>query len=167
MSRIKGRAHRRTGGDGAKVNKSKLLALALGAWITLEIVVFALVVRSLGVFATILLGLGTTFIGLSDVKRVLSYLRARLGRTKRGDGVMLDGALQALGSLLLILPGFASDIAGLALKSPSIRENVSRRLRERDKPGGPRTIDLAPGEWKIVAQKKKRKPRAAAIKRND
>lgn len=131
-------------------SRTKLVGLALGLWLGLEIVAFAAVLRSLGLLATILLGLGTTALGLSDVKRLLNVWRER-GKARR-DGAMLDGVLQALASLLLILPGFASDVAGLALKSPSVRAAVLTRLKEgrksHAKRGGAQTIDLAPHEWK-------------------
>ncbi|PPD46527.1 MAG: exlusion protein FxsA [Methylocystis sp.] len=131
-------------------DRTKLIGLALGLWLALEIVAFAFVLRSVGLLAAIALGLGTTALGLADVKRLLSVWRER-GNVKR-DGAMLDGAMQALASFLLILPGFASDVAGLALKSPSVRTALAARIRARgkapEKSGGPQTIDLAPHEWK-------------------
>ncbi|MCC3245726.1 FxsA family protein [Methylocystis sp. WRRC1] len=144
------------------MNRSKFLGFAIGAWIVVEILAFTLVIKSLGVLATVALGLGTTALGLADVKRLLSYWRERRSGASRG-GATLDGAMQALGALLLILPGFASDFVGLALKSPSVRESVARRIRERGKAKDPRTIDLEPGEWKVVT-KKRRAPRKAGAK---
>jgi UPF0716 protein FxsA len=133
------------------VNKSKLVAVAFAAWLVVEIVAFVLVVQFLGLLAAILLGVGTTLLGLADVKRLFVYLRSRLGKAKSSQkpGGMLDGGLQALSSLLLILPGFASDLIGLALKAPSIRAGLAKRMR--DGPGarkGPPMIDLAANEWK-------------------
>ncbi|WP_363350505.1 FxsA family protein [Methylocystis echinoides] len=130
-------------------DRTKLIGLALGLWLALEILAFAFVLRAVGLLATIALGLGTTALGLSDVRRLLTVWRER-GRL-RADGAMLDGVLQALASLLLILPGFASDIAGLALKSPSFRAGLLARFRSRGgdaRAAGPQTIDLAPHEWK-------------------
>ena len=145
-------------------SKTKLIGLALGVWLALEILAFAVVLRSLGLVAAIALGLGTTALGLSDVKRMLSVWRER-GKARR-DGAMLDGVLQALGSLLLILPGFASDVAGLALKSPSVRTAIAARLKSGGKAGaddGPQTIDLAPHEWKhLTASGRPRRKRKKA-----
>lgn len=130
--------------------RTKLIGLALGLWLALEILAFAFVLRAVGLLVAIAMGLGTTALGLADVKRLLTVWRER-GRL-RADGAMLDGVLQALASLLLILPGFASDVAGLALKSPSVRAAVLTRLRNRGgearAAAGPQTIDLAPHEWK-------------------
>lgn len=144
------------------MNKSKLLAVVLSGWLILEVVAFALVVQFLGVLAAIALGVSTTLLGLSDVKRLLAYLRTRVGKPKgeaksdvnKSGAHMLDAGLHALGSLLLILPGFVSDLVGLALKSPSIRASVAERIRDRDNSRkGPRTIDLAPNEWKALSHR--------------
>lgn len=146
--------------------RTKLVGLALGLWLALEIFAFAFVLRAVGLIVAIALGLGTTALGLSDVKRLLTVWRER-GRL-RADGAMIDGALQALASLLLILPGFASDVAGLALKSPSVRTALLARLRgqsrDRRAAEGPQTIDLAPHEWKHLTPsgrpKRKRRKKA-------
>jgi UPF0716 protein FxsA len=128
--------------------RTKLIGLALGLWLALEIIAFAMVLRAIGLLPAILLGLGTTALGLSDVRRLLDVWKAR-GEWRR-DGAMFDGGLQALASLLLILPGFASDVAGLALKSPSVRTGLLTRLRDTSEGAatGPQTIDLSPTEWK-------------------
>jgi UPF0716 protein FxsA len=167
MSRIKGRPDFRAFRHGRHFpapesntlnGRTKLIGLVLGSWLALEILAFAIVLRAIGLLPAIALGLGTTALGLSDVKRLLAVWRDR-GKL-RADGGMLDGALQALASLLLVLPGFASDVAGLALKSPSVRAELLTRVRNRskrtdkgsgkggEKSGGPQTIDLAPHEWK-------------------
>jgi UPF0716 protein FxsA len=127
--------------------KSKRLGLAGVLWLSAEILAFYLVAHAIGLFAAILLGVATTFLGLSDVKRLLTFWR-----TREGGGATLDGALQALGSLLLIVPGFASDFAGLALKSPSVRAAIARRLRERGRDGAGGVVDLAPNEWHRVSR---------------
>jgi len=148
------------------VNKSKLVAYAIGAWLVVEVVAFLLVVQFLGVVAAVALGAGTTLLGLLDIRRLLTYLRARVGRSteKKAQPAskMVDGGLQALGALLLILPGFASDLVGLALKAPSIRADIAQRLRSGDSRKGPRTIDLAPNEWKSLDHRKPRRRGAPA-----
>ncbi|QGM94212.1 FxsA family protein [Methylocystis rosea] len=146
--------------------KSKLVGAVLATWIVLEILCFALVVRAVGLLAAIALALGASLLGLSDVRRLLDFVRAGIAAKARGessatlDGAMLDGALQALASILLILPGFASDFVGLALKSPSVRQSLARRLRARSGNADPRLIDLDPREWRRDA----RRPRRTAPK---
>lgn len=145
---------------------SKLVGAALAAWIVLEILAFALVVRAVGLLAAILLAIGASLLGLADIRRLLDFFRAKVAARARGqagafaDGATLDGAMQALASILLILPGFASDFVGLALKSPSVRQGLARRLRSRSKAADPRLIDLDPREWRREA----RRPRRSAAK---
>lgn len=171
LSRIKGRTHcrgRRAQRNPRKREKtdesvnSKLVGAGLAAWIVLEILSFALVVRAVGLLAAIALAIGASLLGLSDVKRLLDFLRTRVAAKAKGesgavaDGAMLDAAMQALASILLILPGFASDFVGLALKSPSVRQNLARRLRSRSKAADPRLIDLDPREWRREARRPRR-----------
>ncbi len=151
------------------MGRSKLVAYVLATWLVIEVVAFILVVQILGLVAAIALGVGTTLLGLADVKRLFDYVKIRFSRSKeqRAAAVnMVDGALQAFGALLLILPGFASDLVGLALKAPSIRAGVVDRIRNREASKGPPTIDLQPNEWKQIDAPKRRprrkKPAAPA-----
>ena len=83
--------------------------------------------------AAVALGVGTTLLGLLDIRRLVTYLRGRMGwsgeKQAQPSSKLVDGGLQALGAVLLILPGFASDLVGLALKSPPIRGDIAQRLR--------------------------------------
>jgi UPF0716 protein FxsA len=143
------------------VNKSKLIAYALGGWLLVEALAFVLVVHFMGITAALALGLGTTLLGLFDVKRLLDYLRNRAGfKSPEKSGAkpdLVDSGLQALCSALLILPGFASDLVGLALKAPSIRAGLGKRLRGDVERRGPQTIDLKPTEWKSLDRPRRRR----------
>ncbi|MGD9659188.1 MAG: FxsA family protein [Methylocystis sp.] len=148
---------------------SKYVGAALAAWIVLEILAFALVVRAVGLLAAIALAIGASLLGLADVKRLLDFFRMSVGARARGqsaaaDGAMVDGALQALASILLILPGFASDFVGLALKSPSVRQSLAQRVRSRAKAADPRFIDLDPREWRREARASRVRPQRSAAK---
>lgn len=146
------------------MNKSKLVAYILAGWLVIEIIAFVLVVQFLGMLAAIALGLITTLLGLADVKRLFVYLRDRVARPRaefKPAAHVLEGSLEAVGCILLILPGFASDLVGLALKAPSIRASLADRIRHGSRPAGPQTIDLAPNEWKSLGDRRKRPKRAA------
>ena len=118
-----------------------------------EVVAFAAVVDWLGLGPALLIGLGSTLLGFSRLRGLGTSAFSRLrdvaeGRAAREDA-FIDGALGALGAVLLILPGFLTDAIGLALLAPSIRDNVRRRigmtaspLSGPRPPSGPRTIDL-------------------------
>ncbi len=144
------------------MNRSKFLAYALGAWLLLEALAFVIIVELFGVTAALALALATTLIGLFDIKKLFEYLRRRSGSSralKEGEPKpdMMDTGLHALATTLLILPGFASDLLGLALKAPSIRASLAKRLRGQSERRGPRTIDLKPNEWKSLDAPRKRR----------
>jgi len=137
--------------------------LTLALWLAAEVAAFALVVYAAGLAGAILFGLLTTLVGIAMLRRI--GLAAALGLRKglsgglRDEGgllsqeAMLDGSLAALGSLLLILPGFVSDLIGLALVAPSIRTFVTERLQSgkfsftQGRKTSPQTIELSREEW--------------------
>ena len=77
------------------------------------------------------------------------------GLPSSGKTQLVDGMLGALGAVLLILPGFLTDIAGLVLLAPSVRQTVARRfglsmdvpLARPPRRPGDRTIDLPQADW--------------------
>jgi UPF0716 protein FxsA len=76
----------------------------------------------------------------------------------------MDGTLATLGALLLVLPGFVSDLIGLALLAPSVRHKIAGQIRGRSVPGrgqAPRratadVIELAPADWRVIEPKSPR-----------
>ncbi|MBV1706839.1 MAG: FxsA family protein [Hyphomicrobiales bacterium] len=124
-------------------------------WTLAEIVTFVFVVHQIGLFGAILLQVLVSLIGIR-LLRALGlqaglHLRRVLERDTPADGVMLHGMLAALGALLMIVPGFVSDLVGMALSAPSLRQMLAGRLGGM--PGSrtaPDMIDLAPHEWSHV-----------------
>jgi UPF0716 protein FxsA len=135
----------------------------LALWLGAELAAFAAVVHLIGLAGAILACILTTLAGLSTLRRVglSAILRLRQAVARRASEqnglsreAVLDGALAGLGALLLILPGFVSDVVGLALAAPSVRFWVTERLKlgkfgrlRNGRPAAPRAIDLAPQEW--------------------
>ena len=135
----------------------------LAGWLVAEVLAFCLAVKLLGVGGTLLLGLITTLLGAAMLRRLGLDAARQLGRAMTAGGAsndaFVDGALTALGALLLILPGFVSDAVGLALATPSVRQAVvARLLAPTSQPGArpvgrrasPDVIDLAPEDWRVV-----------------
>lgn len=95
-----------------------------------EIAVFILVGNWIGVGWTILLALATSAVGLWLFGREgMRALRA-LGEASRGGKppgpAAVDAGLVALGGLLVLLPGFVSDVAGLLCLIPVTRPLIRR-----------------------------------------
>ena len=140
------------------------IKLALAIWIVCEVVAFSLVAHWIGVPRAILVGVITSLLGLSLLRRAgtsaLMKLRAGLdGRAspERAAGHFLDETLATVGALALLLPGFLSDLVGLALAAPALRDKVAgwigrgglTHLRTgRRAQHGPASIDLEPDEWR-------------------
>jgi UPF0716 protein FxsA len=131
-------------------------------WFAAELCTFALVVSLLGVGGALLLGLLTSFMGFSVLRRLgqdaATNLRQVLGT--RGLALkpesMVDGTISAIAGVLLILPGFLSDLVGLALSAPAIRLWLASRMKWRGSSWTPQSsprphhqvIELNDQEWR-------------------
>jgi UPF0716 protein FxsA len=139
-----------------------LLLLALLALPLIEIAVLIMVGSSIGVFPTIgliiLTGvLGTILLRIQGFS-VLSRIRTEMERGEAPDKSLADAAMIALAGLFLILPGFVSDVIGLALFLPPvralIRSLIGKRvtiIRTAGRPGRqqrPDVVDLDPDEFR-------------------
>jgi UPF0716 protein FxsA len=140
-------------------NLGTLLLLGLVA----EIVAFIAVVDWIGAAPAVLLGIASTLLGAARLKRLggaaLTRLRDVAGGRVNQEDAFIDGALDAIGAVLLILPGFITDVVGLALLAPSCRDWVKSRVGFSTGPlagrhtgrvraaAPPRTIDLETGDW--------------------
>lgn len=122
-----------------------------------EIATFILVGREIGVAATLALVLISAICGfaLLRVTGVATLLRIRteMEANRVPARPLAEGAMMALGSILLIVPGFITDLIGLALFLPAIRSGVFRWFSGRvvvrssphaapPRPGEATTIDL-------------------------
>lgn len=127
------------------------------AWLGLEFVAFVAVAENIGFGGAVLLGIATSMAGLVLLRQTgqgaMEMVLAAVSGARRQKGDMVDGLIRAIAAFLLILPGFVSDLIGLALAAPSIRQTLAQRfggdglpvaVRRRQSPG---IIDLTPDEW--------------------
>jgi UPF0716 protein FxsA len=108
------------------------LRTVLGLLALAELVLFVLVAGWIGVGWTILAILGTSALGAALLGRqgtkALQDLRER-ARTRRPAGRELGNAgLAAIGGLLMLLPGFLTDLVGLLCLLPGSRDVVRALL---------------------------------------
>jgi UPF0716 protein FxsA len=115
-----------------------LIGIAVLATAALEIVLLVLVAHGIGVPLTVLLVLATTLLGGWRLRREGSRAwRALRQASAAGRPVgteVSDGLVGLLSALLLVVPGFLTDAAGLALLVPPVRHGARagvRRLTER------------------------------------
>jgi UPF0716 protein FxsA len=139
-----------------------------------ELAGFILVAMSVGWLWAGLAFVGTSILGVALLKRMGRHELARLTGALRNDGLAalrLDspGVATLLGAVLLILPGFITDAVGAALFLPPFRKWAASALaraagaaRKRDHGGRDRIIDLEPGEWHRIQDRKRARSRPAA-----
>jgi UPF0716 protein FxsA len=127
-----------------------------------EIIVFVLVASLIGWVWTVCLFLATSVIGLFVLRRAgrrnLDRLRSQVSR----DGFAAlrlgqPGVGAMLGGILLVFPGFITDVLGALLLVPAFGRRLGAMFsRASDKRGGtPRAsiVDLTPQEWRQVSEK--------------
>ncbi len=135
-----------------------------------EIAAFVLVATLIGVTGALLLMLATTLAGILVLRQAGRGGIARF-RVAVADAEItaaeVNGAdfLTVLAGLLLVLPGFLTDLAGIALLIAPMRRWLGRVFRiwlgvwlgtgvgRRDRKD-PSVIDLEPGEWQQVRERK-------------
>jgi UPF0716 protein FxsA len=125
-----------------------------------ELAAFVLAASVLGSIAAAGLIVATSLVGVMLLRRCGGGNLERLRTTVARDGlqaIRLDspGAAPLLGGILLVFPGFITDIAGAALFIPALRRWLgtwlaqawhAQRRRTRDR----QVIDLAPTEWRQI-----------------
>jgi UPF0716 protein FxsA len=134
--------------------------LAIFLWFAAEISIFLYVVDEIGLAGALLLCLATSYAGVMLLRRIGGAARQRLFdmllRSQNGysflDVGLRDGAVAALGAILLILPGFLSDALGLFLAVASsafwLRKPPAMQQDARQKEPG--VLDLDPDEWRTL-----------------
>lgn len=109
-----------------------VIALVLLGLPIAEIYVIIKVGGALGALMTVGVLIGIGMIGAFLARRAgVATLRELAESAAAGRPmapVMAEGALLALAGLLLIVPGFLSDLAALSLLLPAVRRRIARRL---------------------------------------
>lgn len=131
-----------------------VLALIL-CWPLLEIATFIAVGGRIGILQTLALIIATSIMGGVLLKHqglaMLTRIRADMGRGEVPAEAVAHAAMIAVGGILLLLPGFLSDIAGVALFLPPVRAVLFRLLARRTRAaragGSLRIIELDSTEW--------------------
>lgn len=126
-----------------------------------EIVAFVVVAAIIGLGWAVLLMVATTLAGVAVLRRAgrgrIARFRVAVADTDvAGIEANTGGFLTVLAGLLLFLPGFLTDLIGAALLLGPVRRWCGRTFRRwvrRRNSSDRSTIDLAPGEWRQVADR--------------
>jgi UPF0716 protein FxsA len=116
------------------MNIGQWLLLALLSLPILEIYLLVKLIGSLGFFPTLFLLLGAAALGtfLLRIQGWTTWFRVQqaLARGELPAREMIEGGLIAAGGLLLLIPGFISDLAALLCLLPAPRKRIARRILE-------------------------------------
>lgn len=127
----------------------------------LEFAAFFWVASRTGVFAALVLLVATSFVGAALLRRLggnaFSRLLQAVQTGTRAEGAAREGLMVALGGVLMIIPGFITDVIGFALILPSLlrtlreggRGPLAQPSRPRADPNG-RVVDLPETEWRSI-----------------
>ena len=135
-----------------------LILLIIGIPI-LEIYLFIKIGSQIGAFNTIALIVLTAILGLAYARyEGFNTLRSGMSQLMKNEipiYEMISGAALAFAALLLILPGFATDILGILLIFPISRKlllkNVSKKYSNKKRTKDNKFID---GEYEDIDEKK-------------
>jgi UPF0716 protein FxsA len=105
-----------------------VLPFLLLAWPLAEIAAFILVGKALGLWFTLSLVILTGIMGALLLRQQgIQILRKLSEEGRRGEipaGSVVEGAMVVVAAILLLLPGFLTDVIGLALFVPAVRRLV-------------------------------------------
>jgi len=126
-----------------------------------EIVVFVLVAAYAGFAWTLLATLVTSFTGAMMLRHGggahVARLRVVLG-PQRATALEADsaGTMYLLAAILLLIPGFITDLIGVVLLVPPLRRAIGSVIRRAVAGTGPPqpqgVVDLEPQEWRQVPE---------------
>jgi UPF0716 protein FxsA len=138
------------------MNVAKWLLLALLALPIMELVVFIAVAEAIGFLWAMTLVVATSLAGAMVLRQAGGNHIARV-RVTMGEGgfsaMQADGpgTLTLLAGILLLIPGFITDVLGLLLLLAPLRRGLSAllgRVRPATRTDG--VVDLEPEHWRQV-----------------
>lgn len=101
----------------------------------LELVILIQLGQFIGLWPTVAIVLLTGFVGATLARlegmRVLLQFQGELAAGRLPTQAMLDGISVMLGGVLLLTPGFLTDVVGLALLFPPTRRGIQWWVRKR------------------------------------
>jgi UPF0716 protein FxsA len=132
-----------------------LLLLIVGIPI-LEIYLFIKIGSQIGAFNTILLIFLTAFFGIIYARHegfnTLKSGMSQLVRNELPFNEIISGAALAFAALLLIFPGFATDLIGLFIIFPLTRKLILKKVSIKKKPNKTKQ-DFIDGEFEDIESK--------------
>ncbi len=137
------------------------IAVFLAILPLLELLVFVAVASTIGFWNAVLLTIVTSVIG-ALLLRMQGRTNLRQFQQSVSEGLVISGnftgpgLFTVLAGLLLLLPGFLTDLIAVLILVPQVRKlfaaMVARVLRTDAARPPPGVVDLEPGEWRDEPQ---------------
>ena len=138
---------------------NKILAIIIGIPV-IEIYLFIKIGSKIGAFSTILLIFLTAFLGIFYARyegfNTLKSGMSQLVKNEIPIYEIISGAALTFASLLLILPGFATDIIGLLIIFPPTRKLLLKKVSIKYKKQHQNKKDIINGEFEDLDDKDER-----------
>ena len=132
-----------------------LLLLIIGIPL-IEIYLFIKIGSQIGAFNTVLLILVTAVIGVAYVRyEGFNTIRSGIGQLVKNElpvYEIISGATLAFAALLLILPGFATDLLGILLAIPLTRKVILGRFLKKKKYEKNNKKNYIDGEFEDISE---------------
>tara|TARA_B100000212_G_scaffold101529_1_gene74752 strand:- start:115 stop:540 length:426 start_codon:yes stop_codon:yes gene_type:complete len=126
-----------------------------------EIYLFIKIGSQIGAFSTIFLVFFTAVVGVYYAKyEGINTLRSGIMQIIKNQipaRELISGAAIALAAVLLIIPGFATDLIGFLLIVPITRKLILRRLNKKFESKETKKSDFIEGEFEDIEDDKDRK----------
>jgi len=126
----------------------------------IEIYLFIKVGSQVGAFNTIVLIFVTAFFGIIYVRyEGFNTLRSGMSQIVKNElpvYEIVSGAALAFAALLLILPGFATDLLGLFIIFPPTRKLIFKKVSNKQRPNNKKQ-DFINGEFEDIDDENDRK----------
>ena len=120
----------------------------------IEIFLFIKIGSQIGAITTILLIFGTAIVGIYYAKyeglNILKSGFAQLGKNKAPKYEIISGAAIAFAALLLIVPGFVTDVLGFLLIFPISRKFIFNSLSKKIKRDKTEKNNFIDGEFEDI-----------------
>ena len=127
----------------------------------LEIYLFIKIGAQIGALNTIFLIFVTAIIGIYYAKyEGINTIRAGFSQIIKNElpaYEIISGAAIAFAAVLLIIPGFATDILGFVLIFPITRKLILKKLSSRIKKGNEKKNDIIDGNYEDIDENDDRK----------
>jgi UPF0716 family protein affecting phage T7 exclusion len=136
--------------------RRKIKAAVL-AWLVAEVLALAVAVRLLGWPATLALGILTSLAGGYIIRRAGRDSMATLRRAMEAPSVTAieipsTGMLRFVSGLLLVIPGFVSDLLGVILLFPAMRALIAGKVAPSARSTTDGVVDLDPDQWQVARE---------------